>query len=336
MRDDPNHYFDQIQNLRSQLASGQFIDHDTRALDYAGLARDGGEFGVQLLTLRRLFAGLEPEFLDTLEEPERRLLAESATGIRAALNTLQSQLYSTNVRNLDRHHVTQFTNQFQRVSSVASSIFVARFLDSEGEFARRSDALTRQVDVSLTDAKQQSDELRSRIQADLTQAAVSKNANFFHNEERRYGWTALGWGAACFVWFGVLIVGASILAFDAGFTGRYLADLKVYVPTMPDQWLVAQILASKVVVLGAFTYVGVVLVKGFMSALNAQVTNRHRAVSLDTYKFLLDGAQSDADRQAIIQRAAEAVFSLQETGLIRAVPGADGGLNTTINLPKVA
>lgn len=334
-RNDPNHTFQRIGDLRTKLVSGRFVDTDTRVFDFTRYANDHPDFTVQLLSTRRLIATLTDEVLEGLEELERRTLADCASRMQSTLLGVQQQQFNGH-SSLDANHERSFATQFQRFSGTLGGVFVSRFLSNEAALAELRADVSSNVESVLNNVKSDADQLRHRIQQDLTQAAVAKNANFFRTEASRYAHLSIWWGLACVVWFGLLIIGAGFVAFDASFTGEFLAELKAYVPSMPDQWLLLQVLASKLFVVGALTYVGVVLVRAFMSVLNAHITNRHRAVSLDTYKFLLDGAQTDADRQAIIQRAAEAVFALQETGLIKSVPGSEAApFNTTINLPKL-
>lgn len=339
MREDPNHFYLYINSFKTFLEDRRFVENDVRLFDPAFIA-PSAEMASQFASVRRLFGAIDDVFLDSLEDSERRLISECANTMR---NTLQGVHQSAlNGQQLSKEFVTQFTSQYQRLASVVNGIFLARFLAGASDTNFRQQVLTGVSaamganESALREVQKKADDVLARIQRDLTEAAVAKNANYFHSEARRYSQLSTAWGVAAFVWFVLLIGGASILAFSAGITGTYLADLKRYVPTIPDQMLLLQVLAAKLVVIGALTFVGVVIVRTFMSVLNAHLVNRHRAVSLDTYKFLLDGARTDADRQAIIQRAAEAVFAMTETGLIKSMPGGDSPLNTTINFPKLA
>jgi hypothetical protein len=344
MRPDPNHYYRNVAEFRELLETGKFIETDVRSLDVPRVVQEGRESGIFILAAKRLFSVLIDDALDLFEEEERRVIAECSTRMREALRSLQTQMQNNN--NVAAAPLQDFVAGYQKLNAIVSSAFMSRYLQGQGQFnalqrrlleesKERDENLNLRVGAAISEVELKSEQTIARIQRDLSEHAVSKNANAFHTEASRYAHLAVWWGIICAVWFVLLISGAATIAFYAPLSGRFLGELRVFAPGIPDQWLLLHALASKAIVAGALAYVGVVLVKAFMSVLNSHVVNRHRAVSLDTYRFLLDGAQSDQDRQAIIQRAAEAVFAMQETGLIKSVPGSDiTPLSTTINLPK--
>lgn len=79
----------------------------------------------------------------------------------------------------------------------------------------------------------------------------------------------------------------------------------------------AQLITSKLVILGILSYGVVVCVRNFLSHKHNSVVNRHRQNALLTYTSFVDAAPSGASRDIVLTHAASSVFAPQETGYIR-------------------
>jgi hypothetical protein len=79
----------------------------------------------------------------------------------------------------------------------------------------------------------------------------------------------------------------------------------------------AQIITSKLVIVGIFGYAVVTAVKNFSSHKHNAVVNRHRQNALLTYTAFVDAAPSTASREIVLTHAAASVFAPQDTGLIK-------------------
>jgi len=344
-REDPNHYYERLAALREALASERYISTDTRTFNSTAVSARDRHFGARYESLRTLLRGFSDEMFDQYSDSERHVLAETFGELTNLLWQIQSASYSGDVT--PKAERTRFFDLYRDLIQALMPVFLLRFWAADESMVTATNAATARIDDGLAQAsakvqetvtalESRTEELHQRIQEDLSTSAVAKNANFFEGEANRYVWQSVIWGAIAASWFGALIVGVLVATFNADLVTDYFQSMRAALPSIGDEALVLHLLGSKLIAFATLAGVGVILVRTFLSSLNLHVLNRHRAVSLNTYRFLLDGARTDTDRQHIIQRAAEAVFAIQETGLIRANATSDGSpLNTSINFPRL-
>lgn len=151
--------------------------------------------------------------------------------------------------------------------------------------------------------------LRLSKMAEASQAATAKiaasgRARVFHNEGESFQTTAR-------VWLGVttlLTLALIVLAF--GFALGWFLEIK----DGADAGQIAIHLFGKLLILATVGAAVTFSAKQYGASKHNAIQNFHRSSSLRTYRALLAATNDEAVHEAILQQAAQAIFSPSETG----------------------
>ena len=176
-------------------------------------------------------------------------------------------------------------------------------------------------------------EIEERLEATrkaISEIAVSQEARHFDIEAARHAvaaWWWLGWTVLS---VGIFLVVAVPGAFEyvVSTTSPSTFAALVAAPTSGQGVFGVPLpyLLSKLVTLGAISFLIGICAKNFLSHRHNTVLNRHRVNALMTFEALAKSAVSDTSRDVILHHAASCIFNPQDTGFGK-VGEAGPGIN---------
>lgn len=187
----------------------------------------------------------------------------------------------------------------------------------EAERLARAEALTRQIEehasavsAILTEARKASAEL-----------ATSQEADHFNEAGGGYARRATTWLWVSIGGIAALLVLASVSVALA--LGRFYEDIS---PTSATQ-----IALSKFVLLGIVAYATSLAARNYFANRHNEVVNKHRANAISSYRALVEATNSPEHRDVVLNHAASAVFSPQDTAFTKQSGQAPDVPTTIIN-----
>ncbi len=93
-----------------------------------------------------------------------------------------------------------------------------------------------------------------------------------------------------------------------------------------------QLAISKILMFATLSFVVLLAAKNYLANRHNAVVNRHRQNALVTYRALVESASDTANRDIVLTKAAECIFSAQPTAFSK-FEGADGGSFSLLNVP---
>ena len=212
--------------------------------------------------------------------------------------------------NVEKERSDRVTTAARRLDN-AAEVFRKGVMDAyaSGEFERVVDD---DFGGGLARARNDLSRLEARIAAigesiaDLGgKLAVAKTAESFRREARSGIWWMVLWGTATALLIGGLVWYAETVP-----------------PTAPADATLWAVLATRVVVLSAFSVSIAVSIGMLRGAAHNHVLNRHRYNALSTFQLFYDDEHPDEVRQAAITHAMQAAFAARATGMTgRESPG---------------
>lgn len=171
----------------------------------------------------------------------------------------------------------------------------------------RSYAVREEMDALIADATIRTKQLAEMAEASqeaTAKIAASGRARVFHTEAKAYQSAARLWLAVT----GVL--GAALVVLSFGFALGWFFQLE----TGADAGQIASHLFGKLLILatlgGAVTFVA----RQYGANRHNAIQNFHRSSALRTYRALLSASRDEAVHEAILQQAAQTIFSPSDTG----------------------
>lgn len=160
----------------------------------------------------------------------------------------------------------------------------------------------------ISKVKSEADAVLARVRDAAAEQGVSQQAVYFQSIAAEHAAHADTWLKYSLIAGGVALGFALVAALT--YRIPWLAPLNVVEA--------AQLITSKVLILGILGYAVVVCVRNFQSHKHNNVVNKHRQNALLTYTAFVDAAPSTASREIVLTHAAASVFAPQDTGLIKA------------------
>lgn len=161
--------------------------------------------------------------------------------------------------------------------------------------------------ASVEALKADAEGILNRVRDAAAEQGVSQQAGYFKVIADGHDIEAAKWLKYSLIAGGVMVIVAALLSLI--YKWPWLAP--------KNNIEAAQIITSKVLIVGIFGYAVVTAVKNFSSHKHNAVVNRHRQNALLTYTAFVDAAPSTASREIVLTHAAASVFAPQDTGLIK-------------------
>lgn len=193
-------------------------------------------------------------------------------------------------------------------------------LDSEARAAVRS-IQDRQIDFQkLIDERfKRVDELEQKLRSALTEQGVTQQAKYFSEEADMHAKAANNWQKYTNRWL-FAVVGVAFLSF---FTHR----IPWIAPTNVAEAI--QFIASKVLLIGALTFMLVRSARNYRAHKHNEVVNRHKQNALLTFNALVEAGASVEARNTVLNHAASSIYAQPDSGYV--TTAADrGASNTTL------
>lgn len=195
----------------------------------------------------------------------------------------------------------------------------------EREARAHLQSATDSTDALQAELKKQREEMNvalKTVRKTAEEQGVSQQAIYFKNASDEYQSASFRWLIAT----AVLTVTLALYAVATLFLHKwsFLAPANVYET--------AQLAVSKVLVFVTLSFVILLSAKNYLANRHNAVVNRHRQNALVTYRALVEAAGEGANRDVVLAKAAECIFSAQPTAFSK-FEGAEGGSVSLINVP---
>ena len=181
---------------------------------------------------------------------------------------------------------------------------------------------TEALQAQLEKQRAEMDEALNAVRKTAEEQGVSQQAIYFKTAADEFEVEAAKWLTRT-VWLTVaLALYAIVTLFLHKWT--FLAPANVYAT--------GQRAVSKALVFVTLSFVMLLSAKNYLANRHNSVVNRHRQNSLITYRAIVEAAGDKANRDVVLTKAAECIFSAQPTAFSK-FEGAEGGSVSLINVP---
>ena len=321
----------QIQQTRKSLERMQQFDTSklprTEELGSAMSFQDAVEPANRLLDLyKQLAVGALDQFPDDVLQ---RIKQQSDSDY----NTLDSVLkFNAGRTKGERDQQVQLIRNAYQPAFQALHPFISYSTRTATDFSR----LEREARAHLQSAADSSAALQSElnkqredmdvalkaVRKTAEEQGVSQQAIYFKNASDEHQSASFRWLIAT----GVLTVTLALYAVATLFLHKwsFLAPTNVYET--------AQLAVSKVLVFVTLSFVLLLSAKNYFANRHNSVVNRHRQNALVTYRALVESADEKTNRDVVLTKAAECIFSAQPTAFSK-FEGTEGGSVSLINVP---
>ena len=180
---------------------------------------------------------------------------------------------------------------------------------------------TASIEQVLKSRQDEAESVLTQIRKIAAEQGVSQQAIYFKDEASRHSDEAATWLKAT--------IGLTIALGIYAVITLFLHKWSILAPTTAYE--TAQLAVSKLLIFGTIASFLILSSRNYMAHRHNAVVNKHRQNSLVTYQALVDAAGDDANRDIVLTKAAESIFSSQPTGFTKADSG-DSGATSLVNL----
>lgn len=178
-----------------------------------------------------------------------------------------------------------------------------------------------EIQKELQERKKEADEVLREVRKVAEEQGVSQQAIYFKNEADQHDAAAKRWLART-SWLTVL------LALYAVGT-LFLHKIPFLAPT--SGYETVQLAVSKVLVFVTISFFLILAARNYLAHKHNAVVNRHRQNALTTYQALVKAAGDAANRDVVLAKAADCIFSPQPSGFGKN-EAAESGTLSLVNL----
>ena len=275
---------------------------------------------------QRLSLTVLEDFPDTTLTTLKNVADSDYSKLKQILDFSTSVDKPGNVRDsLTQQIITTYPNTFNNLSQLIS-YGVSKATDfqrMENEARARMQSVedrASELTDKLNKDKKESENILSDIRKTAAEHGVSQQAIYFKEEADKHESDADTWKG-----------NANTLAWVLGaVTILSLGIHKIPWIKPENTYDSIQLFSSKVLLFGVIAYMLILSVKNFLSHKHNSIVNRHRQNALMTFKAITDAAADDESKDIVLTKAAECIFSPQDTGYTKASDGSSSGGNKTI------
>jgi hypothetical protein len=152
--------------------------------------------------------------------------------------------------------------------------------------------------------KTEADEVLKEVRKVAEEQGVSQQAIYFKNEADTHAKEAKTWLRVTIL----LTIGLGIYAVCT----LFLHKLSFLAPTGPYE--TTQLAVSKILIFLTISFFLILASRNYIAHRHNGVINRHRQNALSTYGALVKAAGQEANRDVVLAKAADCIFSAQPTG----------------------
>lgn len=171
-----------------------------------------------------------------------------------------------------------------------------------------------EITGQLEGSKEEANRILEEVRNVAAEQGVSQQAIYFKSESELHKTESENWKQ--------LTIGAAILLVCVSASFLFLHKWQFLAPT--NNFEALQFIASKIFVFATLSYLLFLSGKNFLSHKHNEIVNRHRQNALKTYQAIVDASSTVEGKEIILAQAAYCMFSPQDTGYIKVVPGDSG------------
>jgi hypothetical protein len=173
----------------------------------------------------------------------------------------------------------------------------------------------------LEKRKKDADAVLEAVRKVAEEQGVSQQAIYFKNEADRHEAQSGKWLSAT-IWLTILL---------GIYAGATLFLHKIPILTPANAYETTQLAVSKVLVFVTISFFLILSSRNCLAHRHNLVVNRHRQNALATYQAIVKAAGQDANRDVVLAKAADCIFTAQPTAFSK-TDGADGGSLSFVNV----
>lgn len=227
------------------------------------------------------------------------------------------------------------TNLISRIQSQYNGVFgsvyplvsygVARTvdfngLDSEARAVVRSlEDRSEAMEKIFAEREEKANALEEQLRSTLAEQGVTQQAKYFGNEADSHRVLADTWQANTKKWAWLVV----IVAIASFFTHR----IPWIAPTNVPEAI--QFIGSKVLLIGALTFMLIRAARNYRAHRHNEVINRHKQNSLLTFNALVEAGATPEARNTVLNHAAASIYGQPDSGYVNA-SGDRGSSNNTL------
>lgn len=175
------------------------------------------------------------------------------------------------------------------------------------------------MELTFADREKKLDQLEKRLRSTLAEQGVSMQAKYFGDEADKHVRMATKWGQFTGRWAAVV----AMAAFASFFTHR----IPWIAPASVAEAI--QFIASKVLLIGALTFMLIRSARNYSAHRHNEVVNRHKQNALLTFNALVEAGATPETRNTVLNHAAASIYAQPDSGYVNS--SADrGSSNTTL------
>lgn len=279
------------------------------------------------IRLIELYKRLPLNMLDELPSATLHKIFESTNASRKLLDSIQAfSLDQANPADQRRSIIQNIENQYDAAFNVVHpwvAYGVARTvdfnsLDSEARAVAKSiEDRAEEMQKAFDEQSQTLADLQEQYRKALAEQGVTKQAEYFHAAAEHHMEEAMKWAKYTWRWSAAVFV-VALISFFAH-------RIPFIAPTNIPEAI--QFIASKVLLIGALTFMLVRAASNYRAHKHNEVVNRHKQNSLLTFNALVEAGSTAEARNVILNHAASSIYSEPDTGYVRS--RNDGGSQQT-------
>jgi hypothetical protein len=180
----------------------------------------------------------------------------------------------------------------------------------------------------LEHANQKVESLNSQAQRALNVAKEAAAQSGISAQVTHFGQAAIDDEALSIIWFNRLCWSAGIVLLCA-FSFVVAAYYGVATENTPTA---IQFASAKIILLAVISYAVLLCSRQYSATKHNATINRHKQLALLTFEGFVVGAKTDEIRDAVLLKAATAIFEHQDTGYLKQSPSQTGSLQNVVEL----
>ncbi|MEE2920507.1 MAG: hypothetical protein VYC38_01990, partial [Pseudomonadota bacterium] len=279
------------------------------------------------LRLIELYRRLPLPSLKELPQPALEKILTSANSSRKLFDSVQAfTLQQANpadqrtaiIQNITNQYDAAFNQLHQWISYGVTQTVDFNSLDAQARAAARAiEDRANEMEEAFQAQSEQLTELEQQYRQALAEQGVTKQAEYFHAAAEHHKVEGDKWAKYTWRWS----VAVAFVAFLSFFTHR--------IPFIAPQNIpeAIQFIASKVLLIGAFSFMMIRAASNYRAHRHNEVVNRHKQNSLLTFNALAEAGSTQEARNIILNHASASISAQPESGYVRG--GADGGSQQT-------
>lgn len=319
---------ERLEETRSALARVQEVD--TASLgrrDDLGQALNFEEIIPDVQKLIGLFKRIPKEVLAELPDQQLQQILGAANSTRKLFDDVMqfdpkqanpSDARTNLINQISGHYNSIFGNVYPWISYGVARTVDFNGLDTEARAVVKGlEDRAAAMEQVFEDREKKIDDLEQQLRSTLAEQGVSQQAKYFGDEADKHVTLANKWGQSTGRWAAAV----AIAALASFFTHR----IPWIAPTNVAEAI--QFIASKVLLIGALTFMLIRSARNYRAHKHNEVINRHKQNALLTFNALVEAGATPETRNTVLNHAAASIYAQPDSGYVNS--SSDRGTSNT-------